>query len=554
MAEERSFVSEPPEDYICSICSKVLTDPQLTDCCGQHFCLGCLQQWFKKHGTKQCPHCRSTQFTYIVYLPLKRKIDELNVYCVNKANGCQVVTSLSKSKAHREECKYAKVICEQGCGCVILHKDMQDHCKNTCQKRIISCSYCSKAGPYDEITDEKHRSVCPDYPVGCPKKCDTENSAQIKRKDLKTHENVCPLELVPCSLCNIQYLRRSIVFHSRWLCPKRQVKCQYCHLSGPHDEINGSHIARCGDYPIGCPRNCKGGEKLKQKELEQHATKCELEPVQCAFFDAGCRVPLLRKDLRKHMESRMQSHLQNCLQLQLQMANDYRKLKGNFDMLQADHKKLKDEHNQFLKTHDEMKSSVSTELNRLTTGDIQMTHMAVQCIKTILSPNLTKLNSLVFQSRQPPNEVTPFIWSSDPILIDNTYKVKLTIEIQNERWSAKSLPSHRRPASNHTATATLYFYYRSRDSNQSIFDLQKDIHVEITLSNFSSGLVFNDICPKCIEDTPPLKVSDRSIISYEMEVIAKRTTQIRGHDLSTMTVVLNLQDHVCSHYVETTYV
>ena len=375
MAEERSFVSEPPEDYICSICSKVLTDPQLTDCCGQHFCLACLQQWFKKHGKKQCPHCRSVQFTYIVYLPLKRKIDALNVYCVNKANGCQIVTSLSKLGTHRRECKYARVNCVQRCGCMVLRKDMQDHCETVCLKRVITCSYCSKAGPYDEITHEKHKNVCPDYPVGCPRKCDIENSAQIKQKELKVHKRICPFELVPCPLCNLQYQRNEILFHKESLCPKRQVKCQHCQISGPDDQINGIHRMECGDYPVGCPRGCKYGEKLKQKELKQHAMECELEPVKCAFFDAGCRVTIPRKDLKEHMDSSTQIHLQKCLELQLRMAGDYQKLvtelKGNFDVLQANHEKLKDEHDQFLKIHDEMKSSISMELDGLTSGDIQ---------------------------------------------------------------------------------------------------------------------------------------------------------------------------------------
>lgn len=117
--------------------------------------------------------------------------------------------------------------------------------------------------------------------------------------------------------------------------------CKHCHTFGPYDDINGSHIAVCGDHPVGCPRSYKDGENLKRKELEHHATECELEPVKCAFFDAGCRTPIPRKDLTKHMESNTQIHLQECLELQLQMADDYQKLvtfftelKGKFDVLQ----------------------------------------------------------------------------------------------------------------------------------------------------------------------------------------------------------------------------
>lgn len=162
--------------------------------------------------------------------------------------------------------------------------------------------------------------------------CSTENSAQIKRKDLKAHENICPLVLVTCLFCNKHLSHSLYQFHKDKLCPEQYVRCKYCHIFGPHDEINGSHVKECGDYPTGCPRGCKNGEKLKQKELKQHAMECELEPVKCAFFDAGCRVMIPWKDL---MESSTQNHLQNCLELQFQMANDYQKLVTFFTELKG---------------------------------------------------------------------------------------------------------------------------------------------------------------------------------------------------------------------------
>ena len=45
--EDCCFVKDPPDDYLCMICVKVLNEPHLTDCCGQHFCQVCLEQWFK---------------------------------------------------------------------------------------------------------------------------------------------------------------------------------------------------------------------------------------------------------------------------------------------------------------------------------------------------------------------------------------------------------------------------------------------------------------------------------------------------------------------------
>ena len=82
---ELNFVAEAKEleEYLCPVCTKVLVDPHATECCGQHFCEQCLKKWFREQGRTICPHCRSTKFIHSRYLPLKRKINELLVYCSN---------------------------------------------------------------------------------------------------------------------------------------------------------------------------------------------------------------------------------------------------------------------------------------------------------------------------------------------------------------------------------------------------------------------------------------------------------------------------------------
>jgi TNF receptor-associated factor 4 len=125
---EYKFVKELPDDYQCMICAKVLNEPHLTDCCGQHFCQACLEQWFKKQAKKICPHCRSETFTHMRYLPLKRKIDDLEVYCPNKKEGCKEITKLGELDAHKNRCGFAKIICTQGCRKSIPRKDLTWHC------------------------------------------------------------------------------------------------------------------------------------------------------------------------------------------------------------------------------------------------------------------------------------------------------------------------------------------------------------------------------------------------------------------------------------------
>ena len=211
---EYKFVKELPDDYLCMICAKVLNEPHLTDCCGQHFCQACLEQWFRKQAKKICPHCRSESFTHMRYLPLKRKIDDLKVYCPNRAEGCKVITKAGELNSHKNECGFAKVICTQLCGKLILRKDLTQHCNSECSKRKILCKYCGTVDHYEAING-KHMTVCEEHPVNCPRGCT--QPEQIKRKDLAKHAEICPLEIVLCPFneagCGTRVLRKDLCAH-----------------------------------------------------------------------------------------------------------------------------------------------------------------------------------------------------------------------------------------------------------------------------------------------------------------------------------------------------
>ena len=203
-----------PDDYQCMICAKVLNEPHLTDCCGQHFCQACLEQWFKKQAKKICPHCRSETFAHISYIPLKRKIDVLEVYCPNQQGGCKEIMKLGALDAHKNVCGFAKVTCTQRCGKFILRKDLTQHCEDECSKRKIKCKYCGKLDHY-EVISGKHTTTCEEYPVKCPRGCT--QSGEIKQKDIKKHAEVCPLEEVQCPFsdagCDASILRKDLSTH-----------------------------------------------------------------------------------------------------------------------------------------------------------------------------------------------------------------------------------------------------------------------------------------------------------------------------------------------------
>ena len=182
----------------------------------------------------------------------------------------------------------------------------------------------------------------------------------------------------------------------------------------------------------------------------------------------------------------------------------------------------------------------------------------MRCIKTILSPHLTKQNSLVFRSQQPSNEETPFSWNSGPILINNTYKVKFKLEIHNERYSpAKSSSIYARPTyammcnksqKSCSATATLYAYndHDHRGQSLSLLTLQKEIRVEIKFPESQGILLTLNLCAQCKVQLPPRVEEVIRDMHGEMEAVACITSQVQIKHcyLSDVTIVLYLQDHV----------
>ena len=111
-------------------------------------------------------------------------------------------------------CAFAKVICTRGCGKLILRKNLIWHFISECSKRKIKCKYCGKMDHY-EVISGKHMTVCEEYPVKCPRGCT--QSSEIKRKDLKKHAEVCPLEEVQCPFseagCDASILRKDLSAH-----------------------------------------------------------------------------------------------------------------------------------------------------------------------------------------------------------------------------------------------------------------------------------------------------------------------------------------------------
>ena len=216
------FTEAPPEELQCPVCLRVLRDPTLNSCCGQHFCQSCIRGAMEDH--RPCPLCKEMSFTLFLDKKVRRKIlHQLEVRCPALAQGCEWVGLLGELEGHLDleqgDCSYAELPCPSlGCGEPVQRRNMEQHLTQLCRQRSFSCTHCGLVDTHQHITGE-HWASCQLFPVGCPNRCSLEEQAghPVRRGALEEHLSQCPLQEVPCSFsyagCKARLLRRSLPLH-----------------------------------------------------------------------------------------------------------------------------------------------------------------------------------------------------------------------------------------------------------------------------------------------------------------------------------------------------
>ena len=166
------FVGEVADRFICQICTKLLREPHLVVCCGQHFCESCLDQWFDYNLGRQgkpclsCPRCRAKgdDFNHVIHKGLRSEINELKIRCSNHSEGCTWTGELGSLKTHLESesgCGFVLVTCPNMCRqaspfdsatTCVKRKDLQEHITQYCYLRPFQCKYCGLKDTYQAVT------------------------------------------------------------------------------------------------------------------------------------------------------------------------------------------------------------------------------------------------------------------------------------------------------------------------------------------------------------------------------------------------------------------
>ena len=208
--------------YDCPVCLQILCDPCKSLCCGNNFCHGCVRKL--QNAGNPCPLCRNSRFRIERNRDLSPEIYHLEVYCTNKAKGCDWVGYLGEIDVHLNQnpssryqmkgCSFVHVKCLH-CSQNFQRDQICDHF-STCPRRPFQCEYCQRYDSFYEDVLCNHWPVCDFYPVLCPNRC----TEHIPRQNMREHiAHYCSMSIVECDFkqfgCTAKLSRRDMSSHKK---------------------------------------------------------------------------------------------------------------------------------------------------------------------------------------------------------------------------------------------------------------------------------------------------------------------------------------------------
>ena len=202
---EFDFVCSVPDSLVCRVCLCTARGPQLTGCCGNNVCKTCLVKWKNSKAEEDstrlvpCPVCGTSSVKTFPNKLSDREIRKQQVYCFNKAKGCQWKGEMNDIKKHNENCLHGEVLCPNNCGMMVQRQFYDLHAEFECPNCEAYCQLCYVIGKKTFIEGE-HMEDCPKLALPCPNNCGV---TSILREAMEAHRSRCPLEKVKCVFFNI---------------------------------------------------------------------------------------------------------------------------------------------------------------------------------------------------------------------------------------------------------------------------------------------------------------------------------------------------------------
>ena len=209
------FLNTPSDFFRCEQCKLPSKEPQQSLCCGIIYCKSCIVD----AAIEKCPKCRKEPFEVMPDKNLANNIAVLQVICRNKDIGCEWQGELKTIIDHlgnSDGCRFEVAQCSNGCGEMFQRRFLASHAENQCSHRLVTCRYCKLKCEYHFIEGERHKKLCPKFPLPCPNKCEIES---VPRENMEAHRKECPLEIVQCEYYNVgceeRMLRKDLAKHTQ---------------------------------------------------------------------------------------------------------------------------------------------------------------------------------------------------------------------------------------------------------------------------------------------------------------------------------------------------
>jgi len=208
-------------------------------------------------------------------------------------------------------------------------KSCLDHSQRVSSLGMVygQCPVCRQEGFAAYINKQLDREIkslhvmCTNKEKGC--------KWQGELNNIKNHlgnSDGCRFEDVSCSNeCGKILQRQYLTSHVEAECTYRMIDCQYCHVIGQYEIIEGEHKKQCLKLPLPCPNKCEVGSVLRE-DMEAHRKECPLEMVQCEYHNVGCEERMVRKRKKEHEEESIEEHL---LMTKLKLVKTEHKLEAN---------------------------------------------------------------------------------------------------------------------------------------------------------------------------------------------------------------------------------
>jgi hypothetical protein len=181
------------QDYLCPLCGGIYLNP-VVDSCGHVFCKTCIIKHLEI--SKTCPLSNnSLEESHLTVLVIVNNILEKQmINCKNRNFHCDWVGKLMELEGHlNKECRRQLLLCpHEGCCSEVFREDLHGH-QEICDYRIVSCEDCLIQIPFINI--RPHQDVCPKFKIICPQGC----NCLIERQDTEYHiMNYCLNTIIDC--------------------------------------------------------------------------------------------------------------------------------------------------------------------------------------------------------------------------------------------------------------------------------------------------------------------------------------------------------------------